>query len=62
MSTDKAELEFAVGQLDASYHSGYYLDEYDIKRIILFIYRASNYGIDKNDFIQLVKESLENYA
>ena len=61
MSTDKKELEFTVGQLDASYYHGYYLSAEDIKRIVLFIYRASEYGIDKNDFIELIKESIEKY-
>ena len=60
MNTDQIELEFAVGQLDASYYHGYYLSAEDIKRIVLFVYRASEYGIDKNDFIELVKKSILN--
>ena len=58
---DKKTLEYIIGQLDHSYNHGYYLDQDDIAKMVIFIFRASEYGIDKSDFIKIVTEAIENY-
>ena len=58
---DKMLLDKVMDQLKHSWDHGYYLDEKDISDAILLLYKASEYGIDKDMMISIVKDTLNNY-
>ena len=62
MNEDRVLLDRVIGQLNHAWNHGYYLDEKDIADAILLIYKASEYGIGKDDLIAIVAKTLNNYV